>query len=56
MNKPDEYWDSSWDIENRIDQDWCWDLPAESAVREETVKEANWRRAKGGKVYERLSR
>ena len=35
--------DSSWRSETRIDEDWCWDLPAERAVMDESVREARWR-------------
>jgi hypothetical protein len=47
---------SSWEFDNRIDQDWCWDLSGERAVMEEMVEEARWRRGREGAIYERSSR
>jgi len=58
IDSPRQSEDSTWRTENRIDQDWCWDLSAERAVLGEMIREARWR----GKtyirwrIYERLSR
>jgi len=56
INRADELLDSSWEINNRIDQDWCWDLPAERAVMDESIREAKWRRKDHGSwsIYERF--
>jgi hypothetical protein len=43
IERGDSQEDSSWRTENRIDDDWCWRLPAERAVTEECIQEAKWR-------------
>ena len=50
--------DSSWRSETRIDEDWCWGLPAETAVTRETLREARWGFKDHGtwKIYHKTDR